>query len=797
MRGIGVAKSGRPMPLLKIAPRPGVFTDGTRYSAEGTWFDSDKVRFRKGFVEKIGGWINYTSGKIFGVGRKIFNWATGTGEIYIGVGTNNKLYVNNTIGYYDITPTRSTASISSNQITTTDGSGLVVVSHTNHGAKRGDFVTFSSISGAVNGIPAATLNTEHYIAYLGDLAGTDENNKYVVLVDDFATSTGAAGSSFTATYEINSGPIDAASLTAWGTGTWGSGPWGSTLSTPEEKIRLWSMDSFGDDLLANNRANKVYYWDESAGTSTAAVPLADLTRASVTLGTDPITTTSGSPTVEIYDDAGHGLAVGDSVTIAGAPSVGGISIDGTYDVASIVTFSVFTITFGSNASSTATGGGTGITATYKAGTHYPPTKCLQVMTSEIAKHVICFGCNPIGSSTIDLNLVRWSSSEDATDWQPLSTNSAGGQELSLGSTIIGALKARGEILIWTDAGLVSMRYTGDPFYFAFSTVGVGMSMISPNAAASANGVTFFMDRGAFYRYTGTVQRLTCPVLSTVFDDFNFDQDYKVVAGTNVDLSEVFWFYPSTSSSGRNDRYVVYNYDEDVWYFGTMARGDWDNAFLINNPLATSINTKSLGANPFATSSGSSSVTVTDTAHGLSTNDKVIFKAFSEFGGFHEKGINNMHPVTVTGVNTYTLEMGSNATSTESAAGGSGTVIYPNVLYRQESGWNDVDSAFTSYIETGDIDLGEGDQFMLLNRIIPDIKFLNASSDDEVTVTINGHDYPQEAQAELAASSFTPTASQSEIRGRSRQASVKVSSAGAGYGWRVGYIRVDARTDGRR
>ena len=142
-------------------------------------------------------------------------------------------------------------------------------------------------------------------------------------------------------------------------------------------------------------------------------------------------------------------------------------------------------------------------------------------------------------------------------------------------------------------------------------------------------------------------------------------------------------------------------------------------------------------------------------------------------------------------------MGSNATSTASEAGGSGTVIYPNVLYRQESGWNDVDTAFTSYVETGDIDLGEGDQFMLLNRIIPDIKFLDASSDDEVTVTINGHDYPQEAQAELAASAFTPTASQSEIRGRSRQASVKVSSTGAGYGWRVGYIRVDARTDGRR
>ncbi len=785
------------MPLLKIAPRPGIFTDGTRYSAEGTWFDSDKIRFRKGFVEKIGGWINYTTGKIFGIGRKIFNWSTGTGEIYVSVGTNNKLYVNNTIEYYDITPIRKTSSVGSSKITTVSGSGLVVVEDTGHGAIPGDFVTFSSISGAVNGIPAATLNTQHYIAYLGDASGTDEDNKYVILVDDFATGSGAAGSAFTAKYEINSGPVDSSTISAWGTGTWGSGPWGSFVTNPEEKLRLWGMDSFGDDLLANTRAGKVYYWDESAGTSQRAIPISDLTRRSVTLSTDPITTTSGSPTIEIFDDTGHGAAVGDSVTIAGSSAVGGLTINGTYTVASIISLSVFTVTAGSNASSTATGGGSSVTAEYKAGEHYPPIKTLQVMTSEIARHVICIGCNPIGSSDIDLNLIRWSSSEDATDWQPLSTNSAGGQELSLGSTVIGALKARGEVLIWTDAGLVSMRYTGDPFYFAFSTVGVGMSMISPNAAANANGVTFFMDRGAFYRYTGSVQRLVCPVLGTVFDDFNFTEDYKVVAGTNVDKSEVFWFYPSLSSTGKNDRYVVYNYDEDIWYFGSLARGDWDNAFLINNPLATSINTHDLNGNPFASSSGSPTITVTHTNHKLSTGDQVIFQSFSQFAGLEEKAINNMHAVTVLTENTYTVEMGKNASSTVSAGGGSGIVVYPNVVYRQESGWNDVDTAFTSYVETGDIDLGEGDQFMFLNRIIPDIKFLDSGSSDEVTVSINGHDYPMQSQSEIASSAFTPSSTQSNIRGRSRQASVKVSSSGAGYGWRLGYVRVGVRTDGQR
>jgi len=785
------------MPLLKISPRPGVFTDGTRYSAEGTWFDSDKVRFRKGFVEKLGGWIKYTNQTFIGIARKLYVWATSVGEIYVAVGTNNKLYVNNTIEYYDITPLRETKSIGINSLTTLSGTGLVVVSDTAHGASAGDFVTFSGVSGAVNGIPAASLNKEHYIAYLGDLSGTDDNNKYTILVEDQASSTGAAGSAFTAAYQINSGPINAAALTAWGTGTWGSGTWGSTLSTPEERIRLWSMDDFGDDLIANVRGDKIYYWDESAGTSQRAVPLSELTRRVVTLETNPITTVSGSAVVSILDDGGHGAAAGDTVTIAGASTVGGLDVNGTHTITSIETLSVFTITLGSTASSSATGGGSSVTATYKAGEYYPPVEALQVICSEINNHVIAFGCNPIGSSQLSANFVRWSSSEDATVWQPLSTNSAGGQELSLGSTIISAMKTRNETLIWTDAGLVSMRYAGDPFYFTFSTVGVGMSLISPNAAANANGVVFFMDRGAFYIYTGTVRRLVCPVLGTIFNNFNYDQGYKVVSGSNVDFSEVFWFYPSLSGNGDNDKYVIYNYDEQIWYFGSLARGSWDNAFIVNNPLATSINTFDLGPNPFSCTSGSAVVTVTDVDHRLSTGDEVIFKSFSQFGGFLEKQINNLHVVTVITDNTYTINLGSDATSTQASTGGSGTVYYPNLVYRHESGWDDVDTAFTSYVETGDMDLGEGDKFMLLSRIIPDIQFINAGNSDEVTVSINGHNFPMQAQTEIASSTFTPSATQSYIRGRSRQASVKVSSDGAGYGWRVGYIRVDARPDGRR
>tara|TARA_R110002124_G_scaffold132238_3_gene294716 strand:- start:496 stop:2874 length:2379 start_codon:yes stop_codon:yes gene_type:complete len=792
------------MPFTKIAPKSGVFTDGTRYSAQGTWYDSDKVRFRKGFAEKIGGWVRFVSATFSGTARRLHDWVTDSGSKYVGLGTNLKLYVSLGNDYYDITPIRTAITLGTNKIAAVDETAVVTIDTTaEHGAVTGDYVTLAGAT-ATAGIGTGSLNTEHRIVALGDPNNANPTTKFRVVCDAQATSSASGGgASVVATFQINSGLDTYVSAAGWGSDTWGAGTWGSGAGLGQaNQLRLWSLANFGDDLLANVRQGDIYYWDESVGTTARAVPLSSITRRSLTLGSNPIVTASGSTIITITDKGGHGAGVGDTVTLAGSAAVGGITaarINVEVTVASTPTKTTWTADLGgANASSTATGGGTGVSVVYTAGIFYTPTACTQVMMSDVARHVIAIGCNPIGSTTINPLFVRWCSSENAGEWQPLSTNSAGGQELSSGSEIIGSLTTRQETLIWTDAGIVSMRYVGSPFYFSFTEASKGMSMISPNAAVNADGTVFFMDRGAFYQYTGTAQKITCPVLGTVFDDFDLGQSHKVVCGSNADFSEVIWVYPSASGDGENDKYVIYNYGEKVWYTGTLVRGAWNSANTVEHPLASSIRNRALGTNPIVTTTDATeNVSITDTAHGLTAGDKIILSGASTVGGLSPVVLNDEHTVvSITDSNAYTITLADTATA-DTGGGLLAVAVYPNYLYSHENGHDDDGSAMTAYIETGDIELGDGNQFWALNRIIPDIQFRGGDADDAVTISLNGHNFPAEAQSQIASASVTSSTDQAFIRGRARQVSMKVESTGAGYGWRVGPVRLDGRTDGRR
>lgn len=793
------------MPFTKIAPKAGLFTDGTRYSAQGTWYDSDKVRFRKGFAEKIGGWVKYVAATYLGTARKLHDWATDSGDKYVGVGTNLKLYVNLGDNYYDITPIRTTLTLGTDKITAVDGTAVVTIeTATDHGAVVGDYVTIAGAT-ATAGIGTGALNTEHRIVALGDPSDASTTTKFRVVCSEKATSSASGGgSSVTAAFQINTGLNTYVSASGYSADPWGSGGWGSGAGIGQaNQLRLWSVVNFGDDMIANVRQGNIYYWDESVGTGTAAVALSGITRRTLTLSSDPVTTASGSTVITIIDKAGHGATAGDTVTISGVSgAIGGISaarLNVEMTVASVTNKATFTADVGgSNATGTATGGGSAVVATYEAGTYYTPVAAHQVMMSDVARHLIAFGCNNIGETTINPLLVRWSSSEAAGVWQPLPTNSAGGQELPACSEIVGAMMTRQEILIWTDCGIVSMRYIGSPFYFSFTETAKGMSMVSPNAAINAGGTVYFMDRGAFYTYTGTAQRLICPVLGTVFDDFDDDQSYKVVTGSNTDFSEVMWFYPSESGDGEIDKYVVFNYADNIWYTGTMVRGAWNHAGTKPYPLASSIRDRDLSSDPMVTSSGSGTVTITDADHGLLVSDNVILDSVSAVGGLSALVLNDQHTVaSITDADTYTITLGDLATSSATGGGSTAKGIYPNLLYSHESGHDDDGLAMTAYIETGDIELGDGYQFWSLNRIIPDIQFRDGGSSDEVTISLNGHNYPAQAQSEIASTTITPTTDQSFIRGRARQVSMKVESTGSGYGWRVGQVRLDGRTDGRR
>ncbi len=783
-----------------------MFTDGTRYSAEGTWYDADKVRFRKGFAEKLGGWTKLITASFLGTCRAVHDWVTDTGSKYLAVATHLKLYVQIGGEYHDITPVRSTVTLGTDPIATVDETAVITITTASaHGAVIGDYVTIADAT-ASGGIAIGSLNKEHRIVALGDPDRANPTTKFRVVCDAQATGTDTAegGSSVTAAFQINRGLDTYVDGAGWGSSTWGSDTWGNESSLGQDsQLRIWSLDTFGEDLLACVRQGKIYYWDETNGTTTRAIPLEEVVRRSVTLTSNPITTASGSTSITYKDKGGHGAAVGDLVTISGVSgAVGGVSaarLNVEVTVTSIINRAQFTADVGgANASSTATGGGSSVGASYKAGTYYPPAGAYQVLMSQIGRHVIALGSTGVNSTVINPMNVRWSSSEAVGTWAALSTNSAGGQELSLGSEIIGGLSTKQEVLIWTDAGIVSMRYVGSPFFFSFTEIARGMSMISPNAAVNANGRVFFMDRGSFYMYTGSVEKLECPVLTTIFDNFDSSQSHKVASGSNPDFSEVIWFYPSASGSGENDRYVIYNYEDQIWYTGTLVRGVWSQADTKTYPLASSIISKSLDQNPITTNtSATSNVSISSTDHGLAVGNTIIMSGASATGGLEAVLLNSQHDVvSVTDSDTYTITIADTATA---ATGGGGTIkiINENVIYSHENGHDDDGSAMTAYIETGDIDLGEGDKTWSIHRIIPDIYFTNADISDEVTISINGHDFPADTQSSIASSAFTSSTTQSFIRARARQISMKVHSDGLGYGWRVGFVRFDGRTDSRR
>jgi len=487
--------------LKKYVFKPGINKEGTSYSEEGGWFDADKVRFRSGRPEKIGGWEKNTQNSFEGTCRSLHSYRDQGQTDYIGVGTHLKYYVKQGDDFNNITPIRKT---STNSITfaATNGSSTVVVTDSSHAAVVGDTVTFTQAV-SLGGVITANVLNQAYIVNQVLTANTYNiiaKNTSGVTVTANSSDTGNGGSGVDGSYEINIGLDIFVKGTGWGAGLWGAGTWGSVSPIADSsQLRLWSQDNFGDDLIANIRGGGIYYWDESSGSTQRAIPFTSLTDAS-----------------------------------------------------------------------------------------NPPILALQIMVSDIDRHIICFGANAIGESTVDPLFVRWSDQESSIDWTPTSTNTAGGTRLSSGSTIIGALKTRQEILIWTDAGVHSMQYSGAPFIFSFAEIMQGPSMISPKAAINADNKVFFMDRGSFYVYTGAVQTLPCAVQDYIFSDINLGQAFKVYGLSNVDQNEIMWFYPSADSDEIN-RYVIFNYLENLWSIGTtddnFARTAWIEANSLDFPVA--------------------------------------------------------------------------------------------------------------------------------------------------------------------------------------------------------------------
>jgi len=500
------------MPLQKLQFRPGINRESTTLANEGGWFESDKVRFRSGSAEKIGGWVADTgtttsaltppAGSFWGVCRSLWNWITLSSYNLLGVGTNLKFYIQSGSGgsFYDVTPLRLTTAAGDVTFAATNGSTTLTVTDSAHGAQAGDFVTYSGAVSLGGVITATVLNKEYQVV------AVTSNNVYTITsaVAANASDVGNGGSATVGAYQITTGSDVYTVSVGWGSGGWGgintgytSTGWGSAAPAGVGlgvQLRLWSQSNFGEDLIFNPRGGGLYYWEVNA-----------------------------NPTIF---DRGTLLTTGDT-----------------------------------------------------------PDICNFVMVSDASRFVICFGVNDYGSAVQNPMLVRWSDQEDYTQWTPAVTNQAGSYTLSHGSQIVTAMQARQEILVWTDAAIYSMQYLGAPYVWGFQILGDNLSIVGPNAAATANNITYWMGVDKFYMYSGRVETLPCTLRSYVYNDINLSQSFQFFAGTNEGFNEIWWYYCSANSS-TIDKYVVYNYLERIWYYGTLARTAWLDSPLRVEPMAT-------------------------------------------------------------------------------------------------------------------------------------------------------------------------------------------------------------------
>jgi hypothetical protein len=563
------------MPLKKIVFKPGINRENTRYTSENGWYESDKIRFRQGTPEKIGGWVRVSANTFLGVCRSLWTWVTLGSEKLVGVGTNLKFYVSSGGAYFDSTPYDFINALGSNPFTTDTTTNTTIDGVAYTTVRVADATGGYGVDNYVDLYNAPTVNgvvlTGSFLITSigsGGTAGT-----YTILVPGTASASGSGGGTGVyAFYEIDTGPEFAVPLTGWGAGTWGSGTWGVGV-TGTDPVRLWSQYNFGEDLVFGPRGGGIYYWDATTGYRTTTVTITIASPGVVTFVTAipdntaiQILTTGALPT---------GLVPGTVYYVVNAS--------------------------GNTCNLAATPGGSPITTTgTQSGTHYLSTRGIAVsdlayatdvpiqqnyiIISDINRFVFTLGCTEYGSSTFNPMLIRWADQESITDWTPSATNQAGFLQLSHGSQIVTSIQSRQEILVWTDSSLYSLQYVGAPVVWKGDIVGDNISIAGQNAVAYANGVSYWMGVDKFYKYDGRTQTLRCDLRQYIFSDINTAQFDQVCAGTNEGFNEVWWFYCSADSN-EVDRYVIYNYLEDIWYYGQMARTAWLDSGLSPAPLA--------------------------------------------------------------------------------------------------------------------------------------------------------------------------------------------------------------------
>lgn len=788
------------MPLSKLQFKAGINRENTNYAGEGGWYDGDKVRFRSGYPEKIGGWQNLAASVngVFntykGVCRNLWNWITLNSSNLLALGTEQKLYVENGGTYYDVTPVRTTVTINTDPFAITSGSKLVTVTDTAHGATVGTYVTFSGATGA----DYTAFNAEFEIIRVVSA------NSYEIILPTAAAATGSGGGAAVyATYQANSGNSVASSGTGWGVGPWSRDGWGSEYSgtavvQETNALRLWSLDNYGQDLVAAIREGPIYYTPmDSTSVFTASISGYTMTVSAMTSGT-------------IY----VGMYISGSGVTANTRIVGQISgtTGGAGDYAVDISQTVSPAVTVTGTSSTA-GFCRAIPLPQLADQYgydgdFVPNRVYEIHTSGVQRFAICVGANPYdpGDSETDFDpmLMRWSDQENIYQWVPAATNQAGEIRLSHGSRLVTGRHGRQEFVVWSDSAIYSMQYLGPPYVWGVNLLMDGISIASPNAVAGASNIMFWMGVDKFYIYDGRVQTLPCSVRQYIFDDINYDQLFQVVSGGNEQYSEVWWFYPSANST-VNDRYVVYNYLDSVWYYGTINRTAWLDSATRKKPMgAFSIKTSYLSAQ---IGSSDTTINLLDASTYPASGTIRIDSETITYASRTDVALNEC----VRGVN--------GTTAATHAAYSTAGLLVPNQVMYHEVGNDDLSTAtitpIEAYIASSDFDIGDGHNFGFVWRIIPDLTFDGsttvAPSFPSVTMVCKPRQFSGSAYGVPSAPSVTSAQSyntqrvytvqqftgQVYTRVRGRQMAFEIRSTQQGVAWQLGATRIDIRPDGKK
>ena len=656
------------MSIKKLEIKAGVNRENTRYTNEGGWYESDNIRFRQGYPEKIGGWTKLATGGgaysyILGYARALLRWTQLSGVKLLGVGTDDKYYIEQGGLFTDITPLRVTAATIDNtpfSLVSVFGIAFLQVHDTAHGAYPGDYVTFSGATALGGAITAELLNKNHKISRVGTFTQTDPLNYYIISLGliSITDATGNGGNSVVAAYEIHVSGSSTAAVSGYGGGPEGYGEYGvGTATSVDVQFRTWSHSNFGQALLASVPYGPIYKWENNLAVRLVAI------------------TGSGAPV-----------------------------------------------------------------------THN------QLLISDTSRFVFVFGTNAYGETELDPMLIRWSSQETFTDWTPLATNSAGSLRLSRGSEIVAVKQSRQEILVWTDTALYSLQFIGGNEGWGAQLVGENISVASNHTVAYANGAAFWMGREKFYSYTGQTQTLPCDLRSYVFGNFNSFEYRQVFAGTNESFNEIWWFYVSENSDNitnpKADKYVIYNYQDNIWYYGDMERSAWLDEANEGKPIAAKYQTVELES------------TIPD-------------------------GVNDTVP-------------------------NQGQLLLHEIGVDDDSGETPI--AIASFITSSEFDIDDGDRFSFVSKVIPDLNFRGSTSESpsvQMTLTPlhdsgSGYNNPVSVGGDnslpVVRSATSPIeiyTAQINLRVRGRQMSIKLESTNLGVHWQLGSPRIDIRPDGRR